>query len=82
MWEEKNNKLHKEFKFKDFKQALLFMNLVGDEAEKRQHHPSWCNEYNKVIIDLTTHDAGSKVTDKDRDLSEAIDRIYSNTFTE
>jgi 4a-hydroxytetrahydrobiopterin dehydratase len=73
MWKEENNTLQKTFKFKDFKEAFGFMTKVALVAEKMDHHPNWSNVYNKVEIQLTTHDAGNKVTEKDRKLAEAID---------
>ena len=73
MWEEKNNKLHKKFEFKDFSEAFAFMCRVALAAEKMDHHPNWTNEYNKVEIWLSTHDAGDVVTDKDHKLSKTID---------
>ncbi len=75
MWEEKNNKLSKTFKFADFQEAFGFMCRVAFLAEAHGHHPDWKNVYNKVHIDLTTHDKGNVVTEKDRKLAEAIDKI-------
>lgn len=80
MWQIKENSLYREFKFKDFIEALSFMNMVGKEAERMQHHPVWRNEYNKVEIWLTTHDAGNTITDKDKQLSDAISKIYDGKF--
>jgi len=76
MWQEKNNQLYREFKFKDFKQAFDFMAKVAETADKMNHHPRWTNEYNRVEIWLSTHDAGGTVTDADRQLSREIDRIF------
>lgn len=67
--------LVKEFKFKDFVGAWAFMNSVALVAEKMDHHPNWCNVYNHVIIRLSTHDAGNKITDKDRKLAAEIDKL-------
>ena len=75
MWEEKENKLVREFKFKDFVEAFGFMAKVALEAEKMSHHPNWSNVYNTVIIGLTTHDAGNTITDKDRKLAAKIDNL-------
>ncbi|MFI5164417.1 MAG: 4a-hydroxytetrahydrobiopterin dehydratase [Bacteroidia bacterium] len=75
MWEEKNNYLVKEFVFKDFIEAFAFMTKVALIAEKMNHHPLWTNVYNKVTIQLNTHDAGNVVTDKDRKLAKAIDAL-------
>jgi len=75
MWEEKETSLYRKFTFKDFSEAFAFMARVALEAEKRDHHPSWSNVYNTVEISLSTHSAGNKVTEKDRELAKAIDRI-------
>ncbi len=75
MWEEKNNLLTKTFEFKDFQEAFSFMTRVAFLSEAMNHHPNWSNVYNKVTIDLTTHDAGNIVTEKDRKLAESIDKI-------
>ncbi|RPA67463.1 4a-hydroxytetrahydrobiopterin dehydratase [Cyclobacteriaceae bacterium YHN15] len=75
MWTEKDNRLKKTFEFKDFQEAFAFMTRVAFLAESHNHHPNWSNVYNKVNIELTTHDAGNLVTEKDRKLAEAIDRI-------
>jgi 4a-hydroxytetrahydrobiopterin dehydratase len=77
MWQEKDQKLYREFKFKDFKEAFEFMTKVAAVAEQVGHHPTWTNTYNKVEIWLSTHSAGDKITDKDRQLAKQIDRIYS-----
>lgn len=75
MWKEEDNRLKKVFEFKDFKEAFAFMTRVAFLAEAHNHHPNWSNVYNKVIIELTTHDAGNQITEKDRKLAEAIDQI-------
>ena len=74
-WKEANDTLSREFKFADFSEAWAFMNRVALLAEKHNHHPVWTNSYNKVSIKLSSHDAGSKVTDKDRNLADAIDKL-------
>ena len=75
MWQEKDNKLSRTIEFKDFVEAFGFMAKVAIIAEKMDHHPNWSNVYNKVTIELTTHDAGYTVTDNDRMLAEAIDGL-------
>ena len=77
MWTEENNSLNKTFTFKDFSQAFAFMTRVAFLAEKMNHHPNWKNVYNRVEISLNTHDAGDVVTDKDRKLAEAIDKLIA-----
>ena len=74
-WTEQNNRLRKSFKFRDFSEAFAFMTRVAMIAEKMDHHPLWTNVYNSVTIELSTHDAGDVVTDKDRRLAKAIDQL-------
>ncbi|WP_256366138.1 4a-hydroxytetrahydrobiopterin dehydratase [Flammeovirga sp. SJP92] len=74
-WIEKDNKLQKTFTFKDFSEAFAFMTRVAFLAEQHQHHPNWSNVWNTVEIHLTTHDAGNTVTEKDKNLAEAIDQL-------
>lgn len=80
MWQEQNNKLIRKFSFSDFSEAFSFMTRVALVAEKRNHHPWWSNVYNQVTIELSTHDAGDMVTDKDRELAQEIDKIW-NSFS-
>ncbi|MYA71915.1 4a-hydroxytetrahydrobiopterin dehydratase [Candidatus Poribacteria bacterium] len=57
-WTIENGKLHKEFQFDNFISAFGFMTQLALVAESLNHHPEWFNVYNRVTIDLTTHDAG------------------------
>ncbi|MFK7952524.1 MAG: 4a-hydroxytetrahydrobiopterin dehydratase [Ekhidna sp.] len=75
MWKEEKNKLARTFKFKDFIEAFGFMSQVAIVAEKMNHHPNWSNVYNEVTIELSTHDAGNIVTNKDRELANEIDKL-------
>lgn len=72
-WTFQKNALQKTFEFKDFFQAFSFMTRVAMEAERQNHHPDWSNNYNKVIVRLSTHDAGG-VTDRDFKLAERVDK--------
>ena len=72
-----NKTLKKEFKFNNFVQAFGFMSKVALLSEKMDHHPNWQNSYNKVTIELTTHDIGG-VTTNDTRLAEAIDKLIYN----
>ncbi|MBS1655876.1 MAG: 4a-hydroxytetrahydrobiopterin dehydratase [Bacteroidetes bacterium] len=74
-WQEVDNKLHRQFSFRNFSEAFGFMTRVAIEAEKMNHHPLWTNVYNKVDIWLSTHDAGDIVTDKDHQLAKKIDAL-------
>ncbi|HYG01577.1 MAG TPA: 4a-hydroxytetrahydrobiopterin dehydratase [Chryseosolibacter sp.] len=74
-WPEENNTLKKTFVFKDFSEAFAFMTRVALIAEKMNHHPTWTNTWNKVTIELSTHDAGNIVTGKDEKLAAEIDKL-------
>lgn len=75
MWTEEKNALVRSFRFRNFSEAFAFMTRVAMLAEKMDHHPEWTNVYNRVDIRLSTHDAGNTITEKDRLLAAAIDRI-------
>ncbi|MEA5260802.1 4a-hydroxytetrahydrobiopterin dehydratase [Arcicella aquatica] len=75
MWIEEDNKLKRSFLFDDFSAAFAFMTRVALLAEKQNHHPFWTNVYNKVSIELNTHDKGDVVTEKDHKLAKAIDSL-------
>jgi 4a-hydroxytetrahydrobiopterin dehydratase len=78
MWKEEDNKLKKTFLFSDFSEAFSFMTRVALIAEKMEHHPFWTNVWNKVDIELSTHDAGNTVTEKDHALAKAIDKLLKS----
>jgi 4a-hydroxytetrahydrobiopterin dehydratase len=75
-WKEENNALHKTYVFANFESAMSFMQKAVPGISKMDHHPSWTNVYNRVIVTLTTHDAGNTITDKDRALAELLDKLY------
>jgi len=75
MWTENENALYQKFEFKNFVEAFAFMTQVALLAEKRDHHPRWINVYNTVEIWLNTHSAGNTITEKDRQLAQAIDAL-------
>ncbi|RYZ00415.1 MAG: pterin-4-alpha-carbinolamine dehydratase [Chitinophagaceae bacterium] len=75
MWEEKDNALYRRFEFRDFSEAFAFMTRVALLAEKQDHHPRWTNVWNTVEVWLNTHSAGNSITDKDRALAAAIDKL-------
>ncbi len=70
-WSLADGKLHFERTFGDFKEAFAFMTRVALAAEQANHHPEWFNVYNRVRIDLTTHDAGG-ISQRDLDLAQQI----------
>ncbi len=73
-WRLQNNALHKEFSFPTFVAAFGFMSQVALLAEKMDHHPDWSNSYNKVVVNLTTHEAGG-LTAKDFELAKTIEAL-------
>ena len=73
-WTIVNNKIHKEFQFDDFNQAFGFMTRAAMHIEKMNHHPEWFNVYNKIIVDLTTHDAGG-ITQNDINLAKILNSL-------
>ncbi len=75
MWQNKNNKLAQTFTFDSFSDALKFINQVGNLAERDNHHPTITNTFNRVTIELSTHDAGDTVTEKDHHLAKQIDSL-------
>lgn len=73
-WSLKNGKLHREYKFASFVEAFGFMSSLALIAEAMGHHPEWFNVYNRVTIDLTTHDAGG-ITHKDVELAGKANQL-------
>jgi 4a-hydroxytetrahydrobiopterin dehydratase len=73
-WSVKNDKLHKEFQFDNFNQAFGFMTRAAMEIEKMNHHPEWFNVYNRITVDLTTHDAGG-ITNNDVNLARILNSL-------
>lgn len=74
-WKREGDALCREIEFGSFREAISFMVRVAFEAESLNHHPEWTNVYDRVSIRLTTHHAGNKITAKDLQLAEAIERI-------
>lgn len=73
-WTVEAGKLHRELKFRDFVDAFGFMSKVAILAESLNHHPEWSNVYNRVIIDLTTHEVGG-ISERDFALARRIDEV-------
>jgi 4a-hydroxytetrahydrobiopterin dehydratase len=73
-WSIEAGKLHKQFKFRDFVQAFGFMTQMALVSEAMGHHPEWFNVYNRVVIDLTTHDAGG-ITQNDTDWARRANQL-------
>ena len=73
-WNVKEDKLHKEFQFDNFNQAFGFMTRAAMEIEKMNHHPEWFNVYNRITVDLTTHEAGG-ITNNDVNLAKVLNSL-------
>ena len=76
-WKLANGKLNKTFEFDNFVQAFGFMTKVAMHAEKMDHHPEWFNVYNRITIDLVTHDVGG-LSNYDIKLAEIINKLYTS----
>lgn len=73
-WNIVDGKLHREYRFPDFAHAMGFMMTATPAIERVDHHPEWANVYNRVTVDLTTHDAGG-ITRKDIALAALLEGI-------
>jgi 4a-hydroxytetrahydrobiopterin dehydratase len=73
-WELRDGRLHREFQFADFILAFAFMTRVALVAEKCNHHPDWSNSWNKVTIELVSHDVDG-LSQRDFDLAAAISEL-------
>jgi 4a-hydroxytetrahydrobiopterin dehydratase len=75
VWRQEGESLVRDYKFKDFVQAVAFVNAVAGAAEEANHHPDiLIHGWNNVRLTLTTHSAG-KLTDNDRAMAERIDGL-------
>ena len=73
-WSVQDAKLHREYQFPDFAHAIGFITTAAIGIEKMNHHPEWFNVYNRVRVDLSTHDSGG-ITQKDVDLAHLLEQI-------
>ena len=73
---DRDKTLSKTFEFKSFLDAIQWMNDLAPMIDKINHHPSWTNVYNKINVELTTHDQSNTVTQKDIDLSKLMDESF------
>ncbi len=75
-WSLQDDKLSKQYKFSDFQHAFGFMTICALYYEKVNQHPEWSNVYNRVTVQLTTHDAAG-ISDKDVALAQQMDDIFT-----
>ena len=73
-WSIKDEKIHRDFEFESFNQAFGFMTRAAMEIEKMNHHPEWFNVYNRLTVDLVTHDAGG-ITQNDVELAKILNSL-------
>jgi len=74
-WEVKDGKLHKDYKFASFARAIGWMVSVAVHADKMDHHPEWRNVYNRVTVDLTTHDMDNAISTFDVELARKMESL-------
>jgi len=79
-WSLKDQKLHREYKFPSFAYAIGFMTAAAVLIERMNHHPEWSNVYNRVSVDLVTHDSGG-ITNRDVELARTLEEIAANLVT-
>ena len=77
-WQFSDDRLSKQYKFKNFRQALAFIVRISFEIEALNHHPEIHNVYGRVTIHLNTHDCGNKVTEKDVTLAQKIEALAAS----
>ena len=77
LWKVKDIYLIAEYQFQSFSDALKFMNIVGEKCDELDHHPKWTNVYNRIEVELFTHDKGG-LTGKDFNLSKHMDATFAN----
>tara|TARA_Y100000996_G_scaffold2380_1_gene2316 strand:- start:450 stop:734 length:285 start_codon:yes stop_codon:yes gene_type:complete len=78
-WSLNENTLARDFTFKDFNAALDFINKIGIESENLNHHPKIVNVYNKVRLELWSHDIDS-ISSRDIDLAKSVDEVFRKIF--
>lgn len=74
-WEVAAGKLHKRYRFESFAEAIGWMVSVAVYADKIDHHPEWCNVYNRVEVDLVTHDLGNVISNLDIQLARQMEKL-------
>ena len=80
-WRVAAGKLHRTYRFRDFKEAFGWMTMAALAAEKADHHPDWSNSYKDVTVDLVTHDSGG-ITPKDVELARAFENLAAQLLSD
>ena len=73
-WQILDGKLHKQFIFRDFSAAMAYMQAAALQAEVMNHHPEWCNTYNRMVVDLVTHSVDG-ISTLDFKLAKHLDQL-------
>ena len=74
-WSVEEGRLHKQYKFGSFAQAMGWMMSAAIEADKMDHHPEWSNVYNRVTVNLMTHSLGNKISNLDVELARKMEKL-------
>ncbi len=74
-WTIHDGMLHKKYTFPSFAKAIGWMTAAAIECDKMDHHPEWCNVYNRVTVNLITHDMGNAISTWDIDLAKKFDAL-------
>lgn len=74
-WEVRDGKLHKVFRFESFARAIGWMVSVAVQADRMDHHPEWTNVYNRVTVDLVTHDMENAISTFDVELARKMEAL-------
>ncbi len=74
-WSVEEGRLHKQYKFGSFAQAMGWMMSAAIEADKMDHHPEWSNVYNRVTVNLVTHSLGNKISNLDVELARKMEKL-------
>lgn len=74
-WSVEEGRLHKQYKFGSFAQAMGWMMSAAIEADKMDHHPEWSNVYNRVTVNLVTHSLGNKISNLDVELARQMEKF-------
>ena len=77
-WTNNENSLEKTYRFDTFESAMDFMQQAALIISETDHHPTWTNTYNQIHVSLSTHDAGNKVTQKDKELAAILDQLFNS----
>ena len=74
-WRRDGDSIARTYQLPSFADALAFMQDCAPEIERLAHHPEWTNVYDKVIVRLSTHDAGNRITTRDLELAKIMDWV-------